>query len=131
MSATAYNQAMARKLTRSRPPQGAHLLQLRQNAGLTQWELADAIGENQSTVALWERSENPPRSEALPRLAKALNVRVEQLLVGADAPKHAQEKKSVPKGKLGRAFQEAAKLPRSQQDKIVDVVMALVKQYEA
>ncbi len=121
---------MARTLNRPRPPQGALLLKLRQNAGLTQWELATAIGENQSSVALWERSENPPRSEVLPRMAAALGVGVQDLIVNAVAAKPAAPaRKGPPPGKLRRAFEEASKLPRSQQDKIVEVVLALVRQF--
>jgi DNA-binding XRE family transcriptional regulator len=64
-----------------RPRQGAHLLALHKAAGLTQSELAQFLGVPQGTIALWEWSDKPPRSDILPKMAKALGVRLEQLLV--------------------------------------------------
>src|SRR5262245_14262399 len=60
-----------------RPKQGAHLLALRKKAGLTQIELASAVGVPQATIAFWEWTDKPPRSDVLPKMAKALSVTVE------------------------------------------------------
>jgi transcriptional regulator with XRE-family HTH domain len=124
-----YSADMARTLNRPRPAQGAHLLKLRQDAGLTQWDLARRLRIDQSTVAFWERSDKPPRSDILPAMAKALGVSVENLLVDTAGEK--TRLRAGPAGKLRKAFEQAAQLPRSQQEKIVDVVLALVKQYAA
>jgi DNA-binding XRE family transcriptional regulator len=70
-----YNQPMARKLTTPRPKLGAHLMSLRINAGLNQEELAQKVGVLQQTIAFWEQSDKPPRSEVLPKLAEALGVK--------------------------------------------------------
>jgi hypothetical protein len=53
-------------------------------------------------------------------MAKALGVTVEELL-GEEKPRRA-----TPPGKLGQVFDQVSKLPRRQQDKIVEVVQALV-----
>jgi transcriptional regulator with XRE-family HTH domain len=111
-----------------RPRQGAHLLALRKAAGLTQIELAQFLGVPQGTIALWEWSDKPPRSDTLPKMAKALDVRIEQLLV-----QHAAVALTKPPGPIGevqRTFEEVRRLPRKQQRKIIEMVSAIVEQYK-
>jgi transcriptional regulator with XRE-family HTH domain len=105
---------------------------LRVKTGLTQAELAALVEEPQANIAYWERSDKPPRSDVLPRLAKALGVRVEDLLgVHATVTKLAPlTSSSGPVGQIQRAFEEARRLPRSQQRKVAEFVSALVEQYK-
>ncbi len=63
---------MPRKLSKPRPKQGEHLFQLRREAGISQRELAEIMGETQQNVAFGELAERPPRSDVLPKMAKAL-----------------------------------------------------------
>jgi transcriptional regulator with XRE-family HTH domain len=123
-----YNAGMGRKLTKPRPKLGAHLMALRVNAGLSQGELAQRIGVPQQTIAFWEQSDKPPRSEVLPPIAEALGVKVEALLA-PDEKIAAKRNGGGPKGKMKRLFEEASGLPRSQQDKIAEFVSAFVNQY--
>lgn len=116
-------------MTKPRPKQGARLAQLRKAAGLSQYELADQIGVPQPNIAFWEQSEKPPRSEVLPKMAKALGVTVEELL-NTDSVKKVTQRKGGPTGKVRKVFERVSKLPRNQQDKIVEVVTAIVNQYE-
>ena len=60
----------------------------------------------------------------LPKLAHALGVSVDELL-GVTPPK---PKKQAAKGRLQLVFESASKLPRRQQQKIAEVVEALVAQ---
>ena len=117
---------MARKLSRQRPRQGARLAALRRAAGLTQTELAQLVGETQQNIAYWEQSERPPRSDVLPKLAKVLGVKIEQLLEG-DLP---QLRRAGPVGKVQKIFEEVSTLPRRQQERVVEMVSALVEQYK-
>jgi transcriptional regulator with XRE-family HTH domain len=39
------------------------------------------LGVPQANIAFWERSEKPSRSEVLPKMAEALGVSVEDLLI--------------------------------------------------
>lgn len=117
-----YNSGMPRALSKTRPRLGAHLMDLRKAAGLSQADLADLAGVTQQTVAFWEQSSRPPGSTALPKLAKALGVRIEALL-SPDAPR---ERKGGPAGKVRRAFESVSRLPKRQQEKILEVVEALV-----
>lgn len=69
-----YSPPMGRKLRKPRPTQGARLLALRNAAGLSQTELARLVGETQANISFWERTDKPPRSDVLPKLAKVLGV---------------------------------------------------------
>ncbi len=117
---------MASRSTKARPAQGARLSEFRKAIGLTQVELAKLVGETQQNIAFWEQSNKPPRSEVLPKFAKVLGVSVEQILGISTLA----ERRSGPVGKTQRAFEEVASLPRSQQEKIVEIVAALVDQYK-
>jgi len=113
---------------RPRPKQAAHLLDLRKKAGLTQHELARAIGVPQTTIAGWEWSASPPRAEVLPRLAKTLGVRVEDVLTVQ--PPRTIAQRPGPVGEVQQAFERVRSLPRTQQKKIVETVHALIDRYE-
>ena len=56
-----------------------NIKKLRKNAGMTQKELATAIGMDRSTVAKWETEGRLPRSVELPKVAKVLGVKIEEL----------------------------------------------------
>ena len=52
----------------------------REARGLTQGQLARAMGyHSQSIVAMWESGERKPPSDKLPRLARVLGCRIEDL----------------------------------------------------
>jgi len=121
-----YNALVARHPSKPKPAQGAHLAALRKAAGLSQTELAKLVGERQQNIAFWEQSEKPPRSDVLPKLAAVLSVRVEQLLNPSAPP----SRRSGPVSKMQKVFDEVTKLPRRQQDKVVEFVSALVDQYK-
>ena len=123
-----YAAAMARTSTRLRGAYGAHLTALREAAGLTQKQLAKKLAVHHSNIAFWERSDKPPRGDILPELASTLDVSLDVLL---NAKKSTTDKsaKLLPKGKLFRTFESASQLPRRQQDKIIEVVEAIVERY--
>ena len=121
-----YNADVARKLTKTRPEQGSRLVELRKAAGLTQAELADLVAETQQNIAYWEQSERPPRSDVLPKMAEVLGVRIEDLLLSTEPIR----RKAGPVGRVQKAFDEVSGLPRRHQNRIVEVVSALVDQYK-
>ena len=122
-----YSASMPRKLSSPRPRQGTRLVELRKAAGLSQAELAHLIHEPQQNVGYWELSDKPPRSDAIPKLAKVLGVRVEVLL---DVDEPIVRRGNGPVGKVRKAFDDVANLTRPQQERVVDVITALVKQYK-
>jgi transcriptional regulator with XRE-family HTH domain len=119
---------MPRPLKAKRPAPGAHLLALRKAAGLSQVELANLIGETQGNVAYWETCNHSPRSDVLPRLAQALGVSVEDILSVGGQPKR---RKAGPVSRADKLMQDLAKLPRRQQDKVYEVIYALLNKYSA
>lgn len=123
MENPAYNAGMGRPISKPRPSTGTRLATLRKAAGLSQAELAKALGVPQSTVGYWETAPKPPRSDVLPKLAKVLGVRVEDILGTTPI---ASPSRPGPVGKLQRAFEHASVLPRRQQELVVEFVDTLV-----
>jgi transcriptional regulator with XRE-family HTH domain len=99
---------------------------LREKAGLTLRELARQVGEHPSNVSYWERTGHPPRSAVLVRMAQVLGVTVEDVLGMPTA-----RRMTTPGGKTRQVFEAVSRLPRRQQQKIVEVVQALVAQHTA
>ena len=122
-----YHRLVPRTLTKPRPKRGAHLADLRHAAGISQIDLARAIGETQQNVAYWEQSEYPPRADVIPKIAKALGVRIEQIIDPETAPP--SPLRAGPVGRVGKAFHEVSRLPRRQQNKIIEIVEAFVAQH--
>jgi transcriptional regulator with XRE-family HTH domain len=103
---------------------------LRQTAGLTQTELSHRIGEKQTTLSLWERSRRPPRAHALPKLAHALGVSIEVLLgeAASDATLAPMADNPGHVGELERAFEAVRRMPRRQQKRVLEFLMAFVNE---
>jgi len=91
---------------------------------LSQRELARQIEQDQSNVRYWETTGKFPRSDVLIPMAKALGVSVEELL-GQPKPKRLQPAG----GKLGQLFETASRLPRRQQQKIVELLEPYVREH--
>ena len=102
----------------------SRLRQLRETAGLSLRELARQIGEEPSNVSYWETSGNLPRSNVLLPMAKALGVTVEELL-GEPRPKRVIS----PGGRARQLFEAVSKMPRRQQEKILDILEPFVRQH--
>lgn len=74
---------------------------LRRAANLTQGELGDRLGVEQSAVSKWETGKAEPDASMLPVIARQLDSRVDALLRGIDAqydandqPRHAGDQRS-------------------------------------
>ena len=117
-----YDVGMSKQLNRKRPALGNHLLTLRKAASLSQQELADILEVKQQTIAFWEQGSKPPRSEVLPKMAKAFGVKIDTLINATGKP----TRQGGPTGKAKRLFESVSRLPRRQQQQIIEVVEALV-----
>ena len=111
-----------RPTTRERAFFGQRLHTLREQAGLSQQQLADRLGLTQRA---WERNPVALRPDQLLGLAEALNVSVEDL-VGSNGTK---KRGTGPTGKMKQLFEAASQLPRSQQQKLAAVLEAFVNQH--
>lgn len=61
---------------------GKTIAQLRKEQGWTQAELGEKLGVHQSHVTRWENDRVRPREKTLDQIAEALDVTVEELLIG-------------------------------------------------
>lgn len=52
----------------------------RQNAGLTQQQLASAVGATQKQISAWETSQNEPSIKVLKAMAQALDCKIDDLV---------------------------------------------------
>ena len=102
---------------------GVRLAALRKQAGLSQAALAEAVGIPQRTISFYEREAAAIPSTLVPSLAKVLGVSTEEILGINDS---AQRAKRGPKSQLERQLEAIAALPRQQQQKILDVVEAMI-----
>lgn len=112
-----------RPSTRQRNDFGKRLFELREAAGLTQADMAEALAITQQTYSDLERTPVTVSIERLKQLAKILETTVSEL-VGETPPKRVQG----PKGKLNQVFQSVSQLPRRQQNKVAEWVEAFVNQ---
>lgn len=119
-SNTPYDVGMrtGRPSDRPRTQFGERLYQLREAAGLTQAQVAEKLGISHRAYAFWEREPTAIRAEQLAILADLFQVSAD-LLIGRDAPK---PRSGGPTGKLRQVFDNAAKLSRRQQQRVIEVV---------
>ena len=55
---------------------------LRERKGLTQMQMADALGVARGRIAMWETGKSFPRAEMLPAIAKLLGRTLDDLYKG-------------------------------------------------
>ena len=110
---------------KSSTQRGKRLKALREAAGLSQRELAERLRVHHSNIGFWESGAVPPRSEVLPTMADIFGVRVEELL-GHEVRRMPV---AAPSGRARLAFDAVSKLPKRQQQKILEVVEAFVAQH--
>jgi hypothetical protein len=80
-------------------------------------------------IDYYERRSPNPTLDVMQKIAAALEVSVTELL-GEEAVTVRTARKSGPISKVQKVFDEVGRLPRRQQEKIVEVVSALMTQYE-
>jgi transcriptional regulator with XRE-family HTH domain len=64
---------------------GSRIKKLREEAGLTQRDLAKRLKLTQPAIVQWESGDTSPLMGKLPKIAKALGVSVEELMFGERA----------------------------------------------
>jgi transcriptional regulator with XRE-family HTH domain len=101
----------------------SRLRELRQASGLSQRQLARLIGQDSSNVSFWERTGRLPRVDLVIPIAKALGVTVEELL-GQPKPSRV----TAPGGRARQLFEAVSRMPRRQQDKVLDILEPFVRQ---
>jgi transcriptional regulator with XRE-family HTH domain len=102
---------------KERTPFGERLNRARLNAGLSQVQIAENLGITQSAYAAWERENIALRPDQVICLCKLLKIRVEELFED-----NTSRKSGGPTGKAYRLFEDVAKLPQRQQQRILGTV---------
>jgi transcriptional regulator with XRE-family HTH domain len=102
---------------------GKRIAEARLRAGLTQVELSKRLGVTQQVVAAWERRNVALRAEQIRTLAEALGTTADYLIGIAANWKGTKG----PSGKVRQVFEQVSKLPRRQQEKVVEFVEAFVQ----
>jgi transcriptional regulator with XRE-family HTH domain len=102
---------------------GQRIAQARERSGISQAQLAKILGTTQPAIAYWERNAANLRSDVLAKIAQILEVSTDEIL-GIRAPRQTLSK---PIGKARQLFESVSRLPRRQQQKITEVVEALVE----
>jgi len=123
---SAYTCAMANtgKFTKRKPSEfGRRIAEARRRACLTQAELAKKLGVTQQVIAAWERRNVALRAEQIKTLAEALGTTADYL-IGISVNWKGIE---GPSGKVRHVFEQVSKLPRRQQEKVVEFVEAFVQ----
>ena len=110
---------------RPRSAVGQRLAAAREQAGLSQQQLAEKLNTTQTTIAYWERKATTFRSDVLSQLTQVLGVSADSLL-GVRSP---QKIASKPVGKARQLFDAVSRLPRRQQEKIFDILRPFVKEH--
>ncbi len=85
------------------PGFGKRLAAARKAQKLSQAELADMINATQRMVSNYERSHGRPRADLIGKMAKALKVTVEDLLIPRDARKRVEREKNFLLEKLRKS----------------------------
>jgi len=104
---------------------GARVAAARKAAGMSQVQLATALGIPQRTLSFYERGEGDLPSSLLVLLVDALGVGVDELL---GIPVSASRKPG-PKGMLQERFEAVRDLPRQDQQYVVKFLDQVIEDY--
>lgn len=101
---------------------GARLAELRNAAGYTQTELADAIGVTRRMVAYYETESDYPPAALLVQLAGALKLSVDELLGVTGGSKALR----APNRRVLRRLEKIEQLPKRDQDALLRTIDAFL-----
>jgi transcriptional regulator with XRE-family HTH domain len=102
---------------------GREITELRRKQGLTQAQLADALGVSQQQVASYEVGRRRVPLSMLPTLARALAVSVEELVGEGQKPT-----RRGPTPKLQQQLERISQLPRARQRFVSEMLDTVLQQ---
>jgi transcriptional regulator with XRE-family HTH domain len=116
-----YNFPMLRGRRPSKPAPyfGQRLAAFRTAKGMTQYQLADALGIKRDLVAYYERAAKNPSLDQVKRIADFFGVTIGELLNDTAATTAA---KPGPASQLEQLAARAAKLPRAEQKVVIKML---------
>jgi transcriptional regulator with XRE-family HTH domain len=104
---------------------GERLFRCREQKGLSQKQMAEALDIKQQSYAAWERRSTALKPEQLAALARILECSIDDLIGQAQKAKRGMG----PAGRIRRVFESVNQLPRHQQNKVAEFVEAFVAQH--
>ena len=99
---------------------GARIAQARKGRGLTQQQLADALGVSQQTLAHYEVGRVGIGAPMLPRLAELLDLSFDEMLIGA--PIARLPGKRGPASRLEQQIDAITRLPKAKQKVVAELI---------
>jgi transcriptional regulator with XRE-family HTH domain len=105
---------------------GSRIARFRKDADLTQVQLADALGIAQQQLASYEVGRRRVPVSLLPRLARALNGSIEEL-IGEEAPQSAPGRRGPP-SRIQVQLERIQALPRARQRFLSDMIEMALQQ---
>ena len=112
------NVMAGRPPTKEAPPFGQRMATLRQERGMSQTELAERLNMSRAMVTYYERKATNPTADVIQRIADALGVGVDALLVDANGGRSRQ--RPGPASQFEQQLAEVRRLPRNKQKFVVD-----------
>lgn len=103
---------------------GSRIAQQRKESHITQVQLAETLGVSQPTMNAYELGQRRVPVSALPILARALGVGLEELLGESGTA----TKKRGPAPKLQQQVERLARLPKSQQRVVMQMIEGVLAQ---
>lgn len=119
---------VGRPPVRKRTAFGERIALAREQAGITQKQLASLLGVSPNVLSWWEREPVALRPEQIAALASTLGVSADALLGLSEQPK---PRTSGPAGKARRIFETVSKLPRHQQEKVIEMIETILAGHQA
>lgn len=108
-----------------RTPFGERSHAAREALGLSQAQVAEKLGITQMAYAFWERRPVALRPDQIEKLAQVLKVTPDYFFGRNGEP----SRKGGPVGKMRQLFESASRLPRSQQQKVLDILQPFVREH--
>jgi transcriptional regulator with XRE-family HTH domain len=103
---------------------GSRIAQFRKDSHITQVQLAETLGVSQPTMNAYELGQRRVPVSALPTLARALGVSLEELLGESSTA----TKKRGPAPKLQQQVERLAQLPKAQQRVVMQMLDGVLAQ---
>jgi transcriptional regulator with XRE-family HTH domain len=104
-----------------------NLIRLRKNHGLTQEELSKISGVSRRTIALYETKSAKPPLDNIEKLAKALNVIIEELIEFKNNGNKLEDDFSNIDSRTLKKFKQILSLTPEQRHMVYSLVESLVK----
>jgi len=105
---------------------GTRLLAARRARGMTQTQLADAIGSTQKAISYYEATGGNPSADVITKLAKALTTTADDLL-GLSEPAEQPTPATADERRLWRRFRQMLALPEKDRRAVMRMLDSLAK----